>query len=215
MSTWRNVAMALAVSATSACTASQGPRQVRAVYDVYSRRLMVLATDQNGDGALDQWTYLDGNRPLRGEADSNGDGRIDRWEYFDESSALVKVGTSSQGDGVEDTWAWVVPVDGQMRVDHSLSRDRQANRREFFQGTALMRAEEDTNGDGRIDRWDTYVGGVLTRAEFDTTFTRPTPNRRLVYDAAGRFQRLEMESRGDGTFVAAAVQPPASTARKR
>lgn len=51
-------------------------------YDDFTGRLVQLSADQDGDGRADQWTYLDGNRPLRGEADANADSRIDRWEYF-------------------------------------------------------------------------------------------------------------------------------------
>ena len=77
------------------------------VYDTYSGRLIQLSADQNGDGQIDQWTYLEGNRPLRGEADADGDGRIDRWEYFDANAQLTRVGTSSLNDGIEDTWTYL------------------------------------------------------------------------------------------------------------
>src|SRR3954467_1452908 len=85
-------------------------------YDTFSGRLIQLSADQNGDGRLDQWTYLDGNRVLRGEAGSDGDGPIDRWEYFDANAQLTEVGTASLNDGIEDTWAFVSPVNGETRV---------------------------------------------------------------------------------------------------
>ena len=154
-------------------------------YDDFTRQLIQLNADQNGDGRIDQWSFFDGNRPLRGEADTDADGRIDRWEYFDEQSALTRVGTSSLNDGIEDTWTWVQPVNGESRVDRSRHRDRQIDRREYFQGAALVRAEEDTNADGRPDRWDRYEGAILRQAEFDTTLSTGRPNRRLLYDAPG------------------------------
>ena len=175
--------------------------QRRAVpsYDTTTRRLVQLAGDLDGDGRLDQWTYLDGNRPLRGEADSDGDGRIDRWEYFDSTAKLERVGLSSRNDGVEDTWTWV-ERDGERRVDRARGRDRRIDRREFLRDGQVMRAEEDANGDGRADRWDRYEAGVLREAAFDTSFAIGRPDRRLVYDARGRFVRAEADPDRDGRF---------------
>lgn len=168
-------------------------------YDPVTRRLIQLAGDLDGDGRLDQWTYLDGNRPLRGEADTDGDGRIDRWEYFDARARLERVGGSSLQDGVEDTWTWV-SRDGERRVDVSRSRDRRVDRHEYFQGDALVRAEQDDNGDGRIDRWERYERGVLREAAFDTSHAAARPDRRLVYDEKGQFLRLEVDPDRDGRF---------------
>ena len=75
------------------------------------------------------------------------------------------------------------------------------DRREFFKGDVMTRAEEDTNGDGRIDRWDRYEGGVLRDASFDTSFALGRPDRRLVYDAQGKFVAVEEDTERDGTFV--------------
>ena len=44
------------------------------------------------------------------------------------------------------------------------------NRREFYQGGKLARAEEDTNGDGKTDTWETYSDGALA----SVTSTRTT-----------------------------------------
>jgi len=172
-----------------------------ASYDSFTRQLIQLSADQNGDGRLDQFSFFAGNRPLRGEADADGDGRIDRWEYFDARAALVRVGTSSLNDGVEDTWAWVVAVDGETRVERSRRRDRQVDRREYYRGDVMVRAESDGNADGRPDRWDRYEGAVLRQVEFDTTLAVGRPNRRLVYDEAGRFVRAEADPELDGSFV--------------
>ena len=185
----------------AACSSTPDSRRAVPSYDAFSGRLVQLSADQDGDREVDQWTYLDGNRPLRGEADTDGDGRVDRWEYFDANARLLRVGTSSRNDGVEDSWAYAQAVDGESRVDRSRNRDRSVDRREFFKGDVMTRAEEDTNGDGRIDRWDRYEGGVLRDASFDTSFAIGRPDRRLVYDAQGKFIAVEEDSERDGTFV--------------
>lgn len=185
----------------AACSSTPDSRRAVPSYDAFTGRLVQLSADQDGDREVDQWTYLDGNRPLRGEADTDGDGRVDRWEYFDANARLLRVGTSSRNDGVEDSWAYAQAVDGESRVDRSRNRDRSVDRREFFKGDVMTRAEEDTNGDGRIDRWDRYEGGVLRDASFDTSFAIGRPDRRLVYDAQGKFIAVEEDSERDGTFV--------------
>jgi hypothetical protein len=182
------------------CTAPD-PRRTSASYDLFTQKLVQIEADRDGDGRIDQWSYLDGNRPLRGEADTDGDGRIDRWEYFDETAALQKVGTSSANDGIEDTWTWTVVTGGEGRIDHARKRDRHVDRSEYFNGTTLVRAEEDTNGDGKVDRWDRYENAILRQAEFDTTLAAGRPNRRILYDASGRFVRVEGDPEFDGTFV--------------
>jgi hypothetical protein len=190
------------VLATAACAPPQGDRRTVPDYDTFTGRLVRLSADQNGDGRLDQWTYLEGNRPLRGEADVDGDGRIDRWEYFNADAALVAVGTSSLGDGIEDTWTHVAPTAaGEAHVARSRHRDRQLDRHEYFKDNVLVRAEEDTNADGRIDRWDRYEGSVIREVLLDTTFASGRADRRLLYDAQGRFVTAEADPDGDGRFV--------------
>jgi hypothetical protein len=181
---------------------ADGPASRRAVpsYDLYTGRLVQLSADQNGDGQIDQWTYLDGNRLLRGEADSNGDGRVDRWEYFGPGGVLTHVGSSSLADGIEDTWAWVAPQNGETRIARSRARDRRIDRTEFYRGETRVRAEEDANADGRVDRWERYDGLVLREAAFDTT-GRGRADRRLRYDEQGRYEAIEADPEGDGTFV--------------
>ena len=171
-------------------------------YDIFTSRLVRVGADQNADGRLDQWTYLDGARVFRGEADSDGDGRIDRWEYFDAASALVKIGSASRGDGVEDTWTDPRQTGGgEVHVARSLQRDRRTDRHEYFRGDVLVRCEEDTNADGRIDKWDRYEGAVLREVGFDTTFAAGRPDRRVLYDAAGQFIAVEADPERDGVFV--------------
>ena len=195
---WTLIAFSFAFAA---CSGPPDSRRAVPSYDAFTGRLVQLSADQDGDREVDQWTYLDGNRPLRGEADTDGDGRVDRWEYFDANARLLRVGTSSRNDGVEDRWAYVQALDGESRVDRSRNRDRSVDRREFFKGDVMTRAEEDTNLDGRIDRWDRYEGGVLRDASFDTSFAVGRPDRRLVYDAQGKFVAVEEDTERDGTFV--------------
>src|SRR5687767_15814950 len=97
----RELVAACGIATLAGCAGTPELRRVVPSYDDFTGRLIQLNADQNGDGRIDQWTYLDGNRPIRGEADTDDDGRIDRWEYFDASAVLTQVGTSSRGDGVE------------------------------------------------------------------------------------------------------------------
>jgi hypothetical protein len=189
------VAGPVVLVAFTGCAEGTDPRRVTPSYDEFNRRLIALYADQDGDGRVDQWSYFEGNRPLRGEKDADGDGRIDRWEYFDADARLFKVGSSSLGDGIEDTWTWPTGEDGVARIERARARDHRVDRREFFTNGTMTRAEEDTNGDGRIDRWDRYEGAVLRQAEFDTTFRGEGPNRRVVYDASGHFLRVEVVQR--------------------
>jgi hypothetical protein len=169
-------------------------------YDPVTRRLVRLDLDSNGDGRIDTRTYLDGNRPFRTEVDADGDGRVDQWEYLDATGALVRIGTSSAGDGVADTWTRAVGADGLQEVGLSRFRDGRVDRREFFRGETLERAEEDVDGDGLVDKWETWDAGALRVVAFDTTFSTGRPDRRLTYDASGRLTRLEADPEGDGRF---------------
>ena len=209
-----NLLLAMSFATISACAVGGDVRRTVPSYDSYTSRLVQLSADQNGDGRLDQWTYMDGARLFRGEADSDGDGRIDRWEYFDAASTLIRIGSASRGDGVEDTWTEPAPgPDGQLHVVRSLQRDRRGDRHEYFRGEVLLRSEEDTNADGRIDKWDRYEGAALREVAFDTSFRSGRPDRRVTYDARGQLVAVEADPEGDGTFVrvegdAAAITKP-------
>lgn len=183
-------------------------RSVSPGYDGFTSQLLQLSADQNGDGRIDQWTYLDGNRPIRGEADVDGDGRIDRWEYFDADGKVSTIGSASRGDGVEDTWTSTAPTaGGETHVATSAKRDRVRDRHAYYKEQGLLRVEEDTNGDGAIDKWDRYEGAVLREVGFDLSFSRGRPDRRALYDPQGQFVGVEIDPDGDGTFVRAAGEP--------
>ncbi len=184
-----------------ACSPARETAAVVPSYDQFTGRLVQLVADQNGDGRADQWSYLDGQRALRGEADTDGDGRIDRWEYFNSASVLTEVGTSSRNDGVEDTWMPAVIANGERQVARSRKRDRQIDRREFYRDDALVRVEEDTNADGLVDKWERHEGTVLREVALDTSLRIGRADRRLLYDAKGQFQAIETDPERDGTFV--------------
>ena len=159
-------------------------------YDDYSRQLLQLSADQDGDGRFDQWTYLDGNRPLRGEADVDADGRIDRWEYFDADGGVSTIGSASRNDGVEDTWtSTAATATGETHIGSSSRRDRMRDRHAYYKGQTLLRVEEDTNGDGLIDKWDRYEGAVLREVGFDVSFSRGRPDRKSVVRRARAVRR--------------------------
>lgn len=192
--------LALGPIAWSACVQARDGRRAVPSYDPFTGRLIELRADLDGDGRLDQRTYMDGNRPLRGEADTDRDGRVDRWEYFTREAAVARIGTSSRNDGVEDTWTYPA-ANGEVQIALSRWRDRSIDRREFYRDRALVRAEEDTNADGRTDTWERYEDGALREASFDTTHARGWPNRRVVYDAQGQVVAVEADDTGDGRFV--------------
>ena len=100
------VCVSVGMTSIAGCRSAE-PRRAVPSYDDFTRQLLQVNADQDGDGRVDQWSFFDGNRPLRGEADTDADTRIDRWEYFDAQSALTRVGTSSKNDGIEDTCTWV------------------------------------------------------------------------------------------------------------
>ena len=183
-----------------ACKAPpSGMSRVQPVYDTKTGRLTELRYDQNQNGRIDTWVYMEGTRILRAEADQDEDGVIDRWEYYRPDGSLEKVGVSRRNDGVVDAWAFENAAGEVARVEISTRRDGHTNRIEFFSNGILDRVEEDTDGDGQTDKWETYHKSVLTTVAFDTQH-RGTPDRRLVYHADGSLDDLEIDNAGDGTF---------------
>ena len=137
----RLLAVSAVLGVLGGCADGTRARRIVPSYDPFTSRLVQMSADQNGDGRVDQWTFLDGNQPLRGESDTDGDGRIDRREYFDTGSVLVSVGTSSLHDGIEDTWTFAAPTaQGETRIVRSRKRDRQWDRVEYVRGIELVRS---------------------------------------------------------------------------
>ena len=187
-----------------ACGQSPADKRVEPVYDKTTGRLQTLKYDSNGDGKFDTVSYMDGAVVLRIEIDKDEDGKVDRWEYYGADQKLEKIGSSRANDGKEDAWSYVAPDGKTTRVETSSHRNGKADRIEYYDGSGLARAEEDTDGDGAIDKWETYDGQRLASVAFDTGH-RGAPDRRLIYGADGS-ARLEVDAAGDGHF--APVQTP-------
>lgn len=205
------VSIAIVVASASCIGFEDAPAPC---YEASSRRLVRLDTDANGDGVIEQRTYLNGNVPFRTEIDTDADGRVDRWEYVDRRAQVIRVGTSSRNDGREDQWVFPASDDGRVRVDRSTERTSRVDRREFYRGQVLERAEEDTNQDGVFDKWERFEGGVVREIAYDTTHSAGRADRRLVYDAQGKFLRIEQDPDGDGRFVIAETPAPGDTSAR-
>ena len=165
-----------------------GSDRVMPVYDA-GGAIRRIDYDIDRDGRIDMRAYLVQGRTVRIEADGNGDGVVDRWEYYKADGELERLGTSSEADGVEDTW--VVQAGDEMRVDISTRRDGIADRHEVHEKGVAIRAEQDSNGDGRIDLWQRFEGGKLRELLIDTTKVSGRPDRRLVYAEDGKIQRVD------------------------
>lgn len=172
------------------------------IYDPATRELIRLDYDTNGDGRVDVRTYMAGGRPVRLEGDQDGDGKLDRWEYYGPDGALLKLGTSSARDGVEDTWLFQ-SGGADRRIEIATGRDGIVDRFEFYAGPDLVRVETDANRDGVIDHWEQYDHGNLSRLSMDDERHPGKPVRRLTY-AEGREPLLEVDVNGDGNFKPAA-----------
>ena len=164
--------------------------QVSPVYDA-AGTIRRLDYDTDRDFQIDMRAYVLNGRTVRIEADGNGDGLVDRWEYYGPGGELDRIGTSSESDGVEDTW--VVQTDTEMRVDVATRRDGIADRHEFHTNGLLVRAEQDTNGDGRLDQWQRFTDGQLRELLLDTSMASGRPNQRLVYRPDGSVERVDAQ----------------------
>lgn len=185
---WRIAAgLLLASCVASGCRATETGKQpqsrIEPVYDKTTGKLTRLSYDSNGNGTHDTWAFMDGIRLLKLEADENEDGRMDRWEYYPAS------GPSAHAKQPPE------------RIDRATRLDGRISRREFFEGSAMVRVEEDTDGNGAIDKWETYSSGALVAVALDTK-GRGKPDRRLVYRPDGSLDRIETDPTGSGQFQA-------------
>ena len=162
--------------------------QVSPVYDA-SGTIRRLEYDTDRDRQIDMRAYVLNGRTVRIEADGNGDGVVDRWEYYRPGGELDRIGTSSQSDGVEDTW--VTQIGNEMRVDVATRRDGIVDRQEFHIDGVLVRAEQDSNGDGRVDEWQRFDHGKLRELLVDTSMASGHPNQRLIYRPDGSIERVD------------------------
>lgn len=153
--------------------------RVQPEYDRATGRLTRIAYDANGNGVHDTWASMDGARLVTLEADENENGRIDRWEYYPASAASPRT-----------------PPE---RIERSTRDDGRVNRKEFFEGAEMVRVEEDTDGNGLVDKWETYAAGALSMLTLDENGDGK-PDRRLLYNADGSLNRIEIDPAGSGQF---------------
>jgi hypothetical protein len=157
--------------AVIACGAPPRDERVQATYDKKTGRLSQLTVDATKDGKPNIISYMDGTKFLQIEIDNDEDGRTDRWEYYGADQKLQRVGFSRSNDGAADAWAFQAPDGSIGKIEVSTRRNGKPNRVEFYEQSALVRAEEDTDDDGRVDKWETYADGALTSVSFDTKKT--------------------------------------------
>ena len=136
-----------------------------------------VGVDRNKNGTIDAWGYWSDDRLIRAELDLDENGTVERWEYYGAENRLEKVGSSSKGDGVADTWS-------------------------FPDAAGLLLKEEfDTDRDGRVDKRHFYVeppgspsSRVLSIVEMDIDRSGK-PDRRMYYRPDGTFDRVERVAR--------------------
>lgn len=190
--------LSAAVLVVPGCAADEGT--VTPVYDPATRELVRLDYDVDRDGRVDVRTFMASGRPVRLEGDQDRDGKVDRWEYYGPDGQLLKLGTSSGRDGVEDTWLYQTGT--ARRIEMSTGRDGVVDRFEYYDGPRLTRVETDVNRDGTIDHWEEYDGGDLRVLRMDDDQHPGRPVRRLTYrDDAEPLLELDLD--GDGVFQAA------------
>jgi hypothetical protein len=145
-----------------------------AKYDPKTGRLQKLDFDQNKNGRMDSFSYMDATRVIRIEMDQDEDGKIDRWEHYDDKNKIERVGTSSRDDEVQDTFAYPDATGFLARVEFDTDRDGQIDKREFYvlkPGTADLR--------------------VLQTVEYE--FNKAgQPGRRIHYGTDGSFVKSEV-----------------------
>ena len=188
----------------------------QANYDRTTGKLTEITYDKNKDGKIDTWTKMDGSRPVSSEIDTNGDGKIDRWEQYGPDGKLVKVlwerpkpptAKDKTMTGKPDAAAFIGADGLPERIEYSEvseldpTKTQRVVRREFYQGTHLVRAEEDTLGLGYMDRFEHYdANDRLVAVELDETGDGK-PDRRLNYSPDGVLLSIETGPDGKGGYL--------------
>ena len=75
----------------------------------------IKTADKNGDGKVDQWTYLASGKTIRTARDTNGDGKPDRYSLFIKGRNLVLRETDANFDGKIDQRA-LASWDGNKKI---------------------------------------------------------------------------------------------------
>jgi hypothetical protein len=188
----------------------------QATYDRATGKLAEITYDKNKNGKIDTWTKMDGGHPLSSRIDTDEDGKIDRWEEYGPDGKLLKaMWERPKPPNAADRTMTEKPdatafmdADGNVeRIEYTETSDvtkiEGVVRREFYRGTKMLRAEEDTDGDGIIDRFEHFdESGQLTSVEFDEV--KPfdgRPDRRLTYDTNGALVAVETQPDGKGGYL--------------
>lgn len=165
-----------------ACSEPPDPRRTNfeirgkegvAKYDPNTGRLKRIDADTNKNGRMETFSYWDATRIIRIEIDRDEDGKIDRWEHYNEKNKLLRVGSSSKDDDVEDTWTYPDATGFLGRVETDLDRNGSIDKREIY-------VQNPRAPDQR----------VLAIVELDLD-RAGRPARRLHYRADGSFERSE------------------------
>lgn len=186
----------------------------QANYDRATGKLTEITYDQNKNGRIDTWTKMDGSRPVSSEIDTDEDGKIDHWEEYGPDGTLRIVrwerpkppnAADRTMKGRPDAVAYV-GADGKTveRIEYSeiseITNKESVVRREFYQGTHLVRAEEDTLGLGYMDRFEVRAeDGRIVSVELDETGDGK-PDRRLTYNESNMLISIETEPDGQGGY---------------
>jgi hypothetical protein len=205
--------LATSLVVLSACSDPERDRvkaTTQASYDQATGKLSEITFDKNKNGKIDTWTKMDGARALSSRIDTDEDGKIDRWEEYGPDGTLVKAmwerpkpptAADRTMTGKPDATAYM-DADGLVeRIEYSevsdVTKIEGVVRREFYRGTRLLHADEDTDGDGLMDRFEHFnAQGALESVEFDEV--RPfdgKPDRRLTYGPTGV---IAVETHPDG-----------------
>jgi len=190
-----NMLLLASFAISTGCARSEG--KVTPVYDPATRDLVRLDYDVDNDGRVDVRTFMVAGKPTRLEGDQDKDGKVDRWEYYGPGGELLKLGTASGRDGIEDTWLYQAGRSRRMEI--STARDGMVDRFEYYDDTQLVRVETDANRDGTIDHWEEYDHGNLRVLRMDDEAHPGRPVRRLTYHE-GAEPLLEVDPDGDGVF---------------
>jgi len=165
------------------CSPNPGSETSKGRYDPQTGRLVQITYDRNGNGRIDTWTKMDGALPISSELDTNEDGVIDRWEEYDAQGRLTRAGWTRGTTPTPDAWLYASADGKTSRIEFFDTDNNGAQvvtRREFYEGTVLVRVEEDKDGDDILDQWETWEGGALKYVEFDEG-TDGRPDRRFTY----------------------------------
>ena len=188
----------------------------QANYDRTTGKLTEITYDKNKNGKIDTWVKMDGNRPVSAEIDTDEDGKLDRWEEYGPDGRLAIArwerpkppnAKDKTMKGKPDAVAYMGSDGLPERIEYSevsempeMKGKESVVRREFYKGTVLLRAEEDTLGLGYMDRFETHLADGSITVEFDET-ADGKPDRRLTYSAAGALVLTETDPDGNGGYL--------------